>query len=458
MPEEFTATLSSLRLGKSPCLDSIFLEFIHHARSALKSSFCNFLTSCTCKLKVPKIWRRALIVAIPKPEKPLGDPKSYRPTSLLCVPFEILERLIYSPVKQIINPLLLQEQAGFRHRKTTIDKAPWWHRTWRIAFWIRRHHCVCQSHSSLWHYQTSQPHLQAAAIVTWQTHGPVVHMIMDLVGNCSFTLTNRNGMRSGLWHHKNGVPQGSVLSPLIFNIYISDLPTTISRKYAYADNLLTVHADEDWQAVEQVLSKEMATIGECLQTWKLNLSTTKMVSAVFHLNNKKAKREWKVNYSNEILPFCSEPKYLGVTLDRSLLYCQQLKSFRKNLTSCIALLKRLAGYMFHGGWTPASLCACPSTDCKCTMDSKRDTHLQLPHNSSFHQTIITYMQHTGQITDGVQSSWTSLPDYTFIPDISTLLEWPFQEQCGSGLTASIPVLDVSASAYTGGVGSPLWPV
>jgi len=60
--------------------------------------------------------------------------------------------------------------------------------------------------------------------------------------------------------------------------------------------------------VEGVLNKDMATIGEYLQTWKLKLSTTKTVSAAFHLNNKEAKRELKVKYNNETLPFCSEPK------------------------------------------------------------------------------------------------------------------------------------------------------
>ena len=94
-------------------MDSIFPEFILHAGLGLKSWFCDFLTSCVHQLKIPKIWRRALIVAIPKPENPLGDPKSYRPISLLFVPFKILERLIHPRVEPIIDPLLPQEQAGF---------------------------------------------------------------------------------------------------------------------------------------------------------------------------------------------------------------------------------------------------------------------------------------------------------------------------------------------------------
>ena len=67
-----------------------------------------------------------------------------------------------------------------------------------------------------------------------------------------------------------------------------------------------MHADEDCQAVEGALSKGMATVREYFQTWNLKLSTTKTVSAAFHLNNKEAKRELKVNFSHETLPFCSK--------------------------------------------------------------------------------------------------------------------------------------------------------
>jgi len=73
----------------------------------------NFKDLEKCQLKIPKIWRTAIIVAIPKPEKPLGDPKSYHPMSLQCVPFKILERLIYARAELIIDPLLPQEQVGF---------------------------------------------------------------------------------------------------------------------------------------------------------------------------------------------------------------------------------------------------------------------------------------------------------------------------------------------------------
>ena len=172
---------------------------------------------------------------------------------------------------------------------------------------------------------------------------PDSHMVcmpMELVCNRSFTPNTGNGKWNRLTCLKNGVPQGSVLAPFLFNIYISDLPTTDSRKYAYADDLGIMHADGDWQAVKRVQRKDMANANEYLVlTWKLKLNTAETVLAVFHFINKEAKRELKVNHSNETLPFIPEPKYLGVTLYRSFMYRRHLESLRKKLTSRIALLR-----------------------------------------------------------------------------------------------------------------------
>ena len=103
--------------------------------------------------------------------------------------------------------------------------------------------------------------------------------------------------------------------------------------------------------IRSLLPVNSTALDEYLHTWKLKLSTTKTVPPVFHLNNKEAKRELKLNFNNETLPFCPEPKYLGVTLDRSLTYRRHLESLCKKLTSRGALLRRLAGSGWGAGAT-----------------------------------------------------------------------------------------------------------
>ena len=94
---------------------------------------------------------------------------------------------------------------------------------------------------------------------------------------------------------KNGVPQGSVLALLLFNIYTYNLPSMISRKFAYADDLALFHSSGNWKDLEGTLSQDMSTLSAYLQTWRLKLSRTKTVTAAFHLNNREAKRELKVS-------------------------------------------------------------------------------------------------------------------------------------------------------------------
>ena len=146
----------------------------------------------------------------------------------------------------------------------------------------------------------------------------MVRMIMELVRNRSFTLTTDDSKQSRLRRFKNGVPQGSVLAPLLFNIYTYDLPSMIFRKFAYVDDLALLHSSGNWKDLEGTLSQDMFTLSAYLQTWRLKLSHTKTVTAAFHLNNREANRELKVYNKGRRLPFCPTPTYLGVNwTDRS---------------------------------------------------------------------------------------------------------------------------------------------
>ena len=73
---EFTAALQHLKPDKASGYDSICSELILHAGAALKSWLREFLSSCLRRLKIPKICRRALVVAISKPGKPVGSQRA----------------------------------------------------------------------------------------------------------------------------------------------------------------------------------------------------------------------------------------------------------------------------------------------------------------------------------------------------------------------------------------------
>ena len=96
----------------------------------------------------------------------------------------------------------------------------------------------------------------------------------------------RSAQRNRLRRIKNGVTQGSVLSVMLFNIYISDLPETTSRKYGYADDLAILLRRPSWKEMEEGLNKDMTILVDYVRKWRLQLSKGKTVSAAYHLNNR----------------------------------------------------------------------------------------------------------------------------------------------------------------------------
>ena len=226
---------------------------------------------------------------------------------------KIIERLIYARVEPLIDSLLLKEQAGFRRGKSTVDQVVLLTQNTEDSFEAKKKAGavfidLTAAYDTVWHRGLTCKQLRLLP------YKHMVGMIMELVRNRSFTLMTGDSKQSKLRRLKNGVPQGSVLAPLLFNIYMYDLPSMISRKFAYADDLALLHSSGNWKDLEGTLSQDISTLSAYLQTWRLKLSHTKTVTAAFHLNNRETKRELKVYNNGRLLPFCPTPTYFGVKL------------------------------------------------------------------------------------------------------------------------------------------------
>ena len=86
-------------------------------------------------------------------------------------------------------------------------------------------------------------------------------------------------------HWTPSLPQGSVLAPTLFNLYINDLPATSSRKFIYADDICCAVEGRTFAEIECTLSADLARMSEYCHYWRLKPSTTKTVTSVFHLHN-----------------------------------------------------------------------------------------------------------------------------------------------------------------------------
>ena len=121
----------------------------------------------------------------------------------------------------------------------------------------------------------------------------MVHFIIKLISNRSFILCTSDGQQSRLRCLKNGVPQGSMLEPMLFNIILHDVPPTNAAKYAYADEIVMRSSSKKWEVVESNLNQDVAKLATYLNNWRLVLNQAKSVASSFHLSNKEASPQIK---------------------------------------------------------------------------------------------------------------------------------------------------------------------
>lgn len=251
---ELLLGIKVMKNNKAAGHDDILCEQVKHLGPAAKQWLLDLFNSCLRTNKLPKMRRQTKIVTILKPGKDPADPKNFRAISLLGHAYKLFERLILNRLGPITDLQLIPEQAGFRPGKSCTSQLL--NLTQFIEDRYKKGFINVTTFVDLSATYDKVNHrilVQKVSKIT--TDANLTALIQNMLENRCFFVDLR-GDRSRWRRQKNGLPQGSVLAPLLFNIYTNNQPIHPStRSFLNADDLCIASQCQSIAELEKSLTE-----------------------------------------------------------------------------------------------------------------------------------------------------------------------------------------------------------
>ena len=349
---EIETEISSLQNNKAYGLYSCPVKLLKLAKQIISEPLARIFNQSICSGIFPAKLKCAKIVPVFKGEDNTL-PENYRPISLLSTYNRIFEKLMYIRLTKFVTKfnILYDQQYGFRSKHSTQ------HAILDIVNTILQNMDDRKFSCGIFidlkkAFDTVNHEILLAKLENYGIRGIVNLWFRSYLTGRKQT-TQINDYVSEPDTTLCGVPQGSVLGPLLFLLYINDIykSSSIFAFYLFADDTSIIYANDNLKKLELVVNREIANVNEWLKANKLTLNIKKSNFVIFRPRQKKLPFIPKINIFNPAtnkytnLDMKDYVKYLGVMIDSNLSWKYHTEFICHKVSRSIGIIAKIRHYI-----------------------------------------------------------------------------------------------------------------
>ena len=338
--------LTKLNKAKSPGPDGVHPHVLREIAAEISKPLAIIFNNSIKSQKAAQFWKIANIAAVFK-KGAKDDPQNYRPISLTSVVCKVFESIIRDHIMKYLidNQLLSLKQYGFMMgRSTTLQLLK------VLDFWTQAFDDGDQIDCIYLDFKKAFDTVPHKRLIAKLEHKGIQGNILGWIKNYLQNRTQQvviNGVCSDEVNVLSGVPQGSVLGPLLFLVYIDDLPLRVlSEVFLFADDtkLFRIILNKRDQAI---LQKDLNCLNDWSNKWLLEFNPSKCKFVHFgkqkYINNAYYLVD-KDGFRNEIQNKEFE-KDIGIFVDKKLDFGLHIAQKTKQANQIMGIIRRTFRYM-----------------------------------------------------------------------------------------------------------------
>jgi hypothetical protein len=342
---EIIKLISSLKNSKSSGHDNISSVMFKKIKDSIALPLSNLINMSISSGTLPNALKIAKVVPIFKSgdHSELGN---YRPISILPACSKIYEKVMYKRLYHFLlsNNILYKSQYGFRSKHSTVHAVTelvedildgFENKEFTLAVFIDLSKA----------FDTINHKILIKKLLHYGVRGQALEWFMSYLSNRQHYIAIDE--KSETLPITCGVPQGSILGPLLFIIYTNDLPTCLkdSHPILFADDTTVYLKGKSLNKLYQTMNAELDSLSEWFKTNRLSLNVKKTNYLLFSRNKVHGPCEVQLVLNNthiEIRPYF---KFLGILIDEGLSWESHISKLANKLTSSLYALKSVKNCM-----------------------------------------------------------------------------------------------------------------